>query len=939
MSASPSSIASRAVGAGAWTVGTRLTTKLIDLSMLLCLARFLGPAEFGLVAMAMALVLIVEALFELPMVAALIRVPALTPGMLDTAFTLSLLRGLAIAALVLMLSWPLAAFNNEPRLKALVAVLALAPAMRGLVSPRMVEYARAFNFRPDAVLELSGKAFAFTVSVAIAVTTRSYWAIAAATVSAPLVGTLLSYCIAPMRPRLTLCEWSRFSSLIGWNFVSQLCSALNWQIDRLLLPRLTTATEFGQYAMGRQIAEIPMQALIQPLIRPAMSALASVGESRSSRYLQLTRAVSLVMTPVLGLLSLWPEVLVRTALGPNWLPAAPWLRWISAAAFLGLPAILLGPLAMTLDRARWLAMQAFVELLLRLPIVWLGAVRYGIPGAIAGSAIASAFTMMTGQWIVRRLIGISVSAQLMTLARPLAALLPAALVLWLTKPMVTAAANLPELLLRAVPLGLSYLFVYGLSVLLAWRLAGRPAGLEQHLLETIGHRFKRLRTMASQRIAPRPAGADDTLEATMSSHVSVSHPRALGSAMPRLVINGKFLQPATSRSGVYRVARELLVALDQLLENNPRLAGAVPCRVVMPGREDCGLRLSRIRVETDPNPRQASPLVHRISGVLWEQWVLPRRAIGDTLISLCNIGPILHRDAFTMVHDAQVYTSPGSYSRAFRTWYRFVLPRLGKRNKALLTVSEYSRRQLEQYGVTDAARINVIHDGCDHVLRLVPDSSKVESAGLATSRFVVALANTQPHKNIPVLLKAFHAPELREVTLALFGPAKREDFESQGHKIPSNVKFLGFVSDEQLVGLLQQATALAFPSTTEGFGLPPLEAMALGCPTVVAPCGALPEVCGDAPLWADAQDPAEWARQISRLCNGDDLREEMQRRGRAHAARFTWETSARRLLEIVLGQPLAETGLMRPYSRADRMPPSSPVAGASSSAARAASPS
>src|SRR5262245_20119157 len=113
------SVASRAVGAGAWTVGSRLGAKLIDLAMLLCLARFLGPAEFGLVAMAMAAVFIVEALFDLPMAAALIRLPQLTPGLLHTAFTLSLLRGLVVALLLLAVAWPLAAFNNEPRLSLL----------------------------------------------------------------------------------------------------------------------------------------------------------------------------------------------------------------------------------------------------------------------------------------------------------------------------------------------------------------------------------------------------------------------------------------------------------------------------------------------------------------------------------------------------------------------------------------------------------------------------------------------------------------------------------------------------------------------------------------------------------------------------------------------------------------------------------------------------
>ena len=119
--------------------------------------------------------------------------------------------------------------------------------------------------------------------------------------------------------------------------------------------------------------------------------------------------------------------------------------------------------------------------------------------------------------------------------------------------------------------------------------------------------------------------------------------RTLGSAMPRLVINGKFLQRSTSRSGVYRVARELLVALDTVLVNNPALAAAMPCRLIVPGELDASLQLSRIRVESDRRSGEGGPLLDRLHGALWEQLVLPRRAHGDVLVSLCTIGPVVYQ--------------------------------------------------------------------------------------------------------------------------------------------------------------------------------------------------------------------------------------------------------------------------------------------------------
>lgn len=365
--------------------------------------------------------------------------------------------------------------------------------------------------------------------------------------------------------------------------------------------------------------------------------------------------------------------------------------------------------------------------------------------------------------------------------------------------------------------------------------------------------------------------------------------------MINIVINGKFLRPGAPRSGVYRVAHELLHALDKALAENPDLASKISCRVIVPADIPPELALSRVRVES------SGGLADSINDTLWEQILLPWHARGSILLNLCNMGPVFYRNAFTMFHDAQVHSSPDSYSFAFRAWYWLVQPLLGRRNRAIFTVSQYSCEQLDRYRVVAASRVRVIHNGCDHVLRVAPDTGAVRTVGLANKRYVLALANTQVHKNVGMLLKAFRSASLKDVTLALYGAATRADFEALGHSVPANVLFLGRLTDEQLFGLLKQATALAFPSLTEGFGLPPLEAMALGCPAIVAPCGALPEVCGDAALWADPHQPDQWAHQIARLLDDPKHKAATISLGFRRAAVFTWEQAVRQLLTTVLG--------------------------------------
>lgn len=352
-----------------------------------------------------------------------------------------------------------------------------------------------------------------------------------------------------------------------------------------------------------------------------------------------------------------------------------------------------------------------------------------------------------------------------------------------------------------------------------------------------------------------------------------------------IALNGKFLTAAPS--GVHRVAEALIAGVDQLLAKAPESAEL--WEMMTPHSAERSLPLNVIKT--------------RKIGVLtwqpWEQFELPWHARNSLLVNLCNLAPIASRGAITMIHDAQVFISPESYSKAFRSWYQFALPQIGKSASRVLTVSEYSRQKLVEYGVASLEKIDVIHNGVDHLRDIQSDPRILDRLPIQRRGYVVALANTQVHKNIPVLLRAFAALERQDLKLVLVGGHGAEDFIQAGHTPPPNAVFAGRVTDGELRALYSEAVCLAFPSRTEGFGLPPLEAMAADCPTIAAPCGALPEVCGDAALYVDPDDSEGWAAAIITLSQDSELRDRLIQAGRLQAAKFSWARSSERLLEII----------------------------------------
>jgi glycosyltransferase involved in cell wall biosynthesis len=228
----------------------------------------------------------------------------------------------------------------------------------------------------------------------------------------------------------------------------------------------------------------------------------------------------------------------------------------------------------------------------------------------------------------------------------------------------------------------------------------------------------------------------------------------------------------------------------------------------------------------------------------------------------------------------------------------------------VITVSEASKRDILRYFRVPEGKIDVIYNAIDERFWQAPDPAEIDRVRQRyqlTAPFVLYAGNIKPHKNLERLIESFHllrqnSPELKDVQLLIIGDEVSKYATLRRavhrHKLHKHVRFFGFVRDQTLAALYRLANVFVFPSLYEGFGLPPLEAMASGTPVIVSNVSSLPEVVGDAALMIDPYEPNEIAEAMRRVLTDESLRSRLQLRGLARAREFSWERSIARVREI-----------------------------------------
>ena len=273
--------------------------------------------------------------------------------------------------------------------------------------------------------------------------------------------------------------------------------------------------------------------------------------------------------------------------------------------------------------------------------------------------------------------------------------------------------------------------------------------------------------------------------------------------------------------------------------------------------------------------------------------------------------PLLPCPAVVTIHDCIHLMFPEYLPNKLAYFYaRTFMTLAARRSAKVLTVSEASKRDILHFLRVPAAKVEVIYNAIDDRFDREPemdDVVRVRQRYQLNDPFLLYAGNIKPHKNVDRVIDAFARLKKRgfeSLKLLIIGDEISKNPQLRRavhrHQLHKHVRFLGFVPDATLAVLYRLADVFVFPSLYEGFGLPPLEAMASGTPVVTSNVSSLPEVVGDAALLVDPRDAEAIAAAVQRILTDDDLRRSLTQKGLGRAHEFSWERSVRRIRDVYL---------------------------------------
>jgi lipopolysaccharide exporter len=466
------------------TICIRWMDRLIGFVSTLILARLLVPEDFGIIAMASLVIGLAEMLLDFGVNVALIQNRNATLAHYNTAWTLRLIQ-MAIVALVVFLAAPqAAAYFSDFRIIPVLKVLSLSLLLVGLENIGVITFQKEMRFGLDFRFVFFKRIAGFLVTMLSAWALHSYWGLVIGTLASRFFGMLLSYVMHPMRPRLSLEKFKEIFSISQWMMVRSIGSYLNNNLHKMLIGQQASAAIMGGYTLASEISEMPSSEILGPVNRALYPAFVRAKHDLTElkRLFLLAQGVQCLLgIPAGAGLALTAYEVFIVLLGEKWLFAVPFIQLLALANIAQAITTSGGYVMITLDRVRTGALFVWIQV-----ILFIGAAALILPGADALYIVwLRVFTVFAGLslsvWmLMHTLRNISLIDIVRTVMRPLIGTGIMALAV-ISIGEVVDSSPLIVLLLKMV----TGLVVYPSTIMLLWRIAGKPAGAESYLLNKV----------------------------------------------------------------------------------------------------------------------------------------------------------------------------------------------------------------------------------------------------------------------------------------------------------------------------------------------------------------------------------------------------------------------------------------------------------------------
>ena len=479
-----------------WMLAMRWSIRLIGLVTTIILARLLDPVDFGIIAMAMIVVGLLQMITWTGIDLALIKEKNCTTDHYNTAWTVQIIQGTIVAVLLLVAAPLSESYFNEPSVVAVIRTLAANAFIQGFTNIGIVNFRKELDFATEFRFGLYRRLATFFVTIPAAIVLRNYWAVVVSLVFSEIFGVFLSYGMHPYRPSICLTKIKQIWSFSQWLLISRIGLYLNEKVDALIVGNLMGTQSMGYYHVAYEIGTLFSNEFVMPIRRALFPNMALLKDDKlafdSTVYSVVSIVAFLGFSAGFGVSAIADEF-THFVLGEKWKDAAVLIHWLAlfgafAGVSLGLEVVLLAT-----GRPKLSAIEAWAKFFVLVPLIYIVAVSGDLSAiAVARLAVSVGFLVIM-ILIVSAACALSVRTLTASIIRPLLSATAMWMIIGYLKPATESPSAL--VMVEAIAGGAGTFIVVAAGI---WWLSGRPDGFEKQI-------FDRLRTIKNERTRKTPS--------------------------------------------------------------------------------------------------------------------------------------------------------------------------------------------------------------------------------------------------------------------------------------------------------------------------------------------------------------------------------------------------------------------------------------------------